>query len=332
MNQDLEQIIKYDCEGPNLDYKKEEYPLGKHAKRHEILKDISALANHHSDADKYIIIGVKEDNGIAKEFYEIENLTDEAAYQKFVNENIEPEICFEYKSFFYNGKKLACFRIFNNKLRPYLFKKNLQNPVTNKSDFKIGDGFIKVGSSSKKLERSDFENIYKTRLTDKDRKDDLSIVTYFETSDDDELSKWDIKYLDIKIINQSNKSIDFDVEMKVFKGNGYSLISENELKKELRDKAREKSNGFGLDFEVVQTPLYNMHIDFKEADDYVLISRNSLAKRTAIILSQNSSEKDIFCHHLYVLEEEPHEIKAELIIRSDDFTEGLLVRELIFKR
>jgi|AntRauTorcE11898_2_1112593.scaffolds.fasta_scaffold01099_2 predicted HTH transcriptional regulator len=99
MNQDIEQIIKYNSEGPTLDYKKEEYPLGKHAKRNEILKDISALANHHSDTDKYIIIGVKEENGVAKDFYEIERLTDEAAYQKFVNENIEPKINFNYKSF-----------------------------------------------------------------------------------------------------------------------------------------------------------------------------------------------------------------------------------------
>ena len=331
MNQDLEQIIKYDCEGPNLDYKKEEYHLGKDAKRNEILKDISALANHHSDSDKYIIIGVKEENGIVKDFYEIESLTDEATYQKFVNENIEPKINFEYKSFVYNEKKLAYFRIFNNRLRPYLFKKNIQNPVTSKTDFKIGDGFIKVGSSSRKLERSDFENIYETRFTDKDRKGDLVIETYFAASDDfatDKLLKWDIKYLDIEIINQSNKSIDFDVEMKVFKGDGYELIT----KEELKNKTRKKSNDFGIDFELIQPPIINMHIDFKEENEYVLISRNTLARRTAVSLPQNSSEKDIFCQHLFVLDKAANEIKAKLTIRSDDFTEGLLVKELLFKR
>ncbi|TXD81588.1 hypothetical protein ESY86_07065 [Subsaximicrobium wynnwilliamsii] len=80
MNTELEKIIRYDSEGPNLDYKQEEYPLGRNIKKNEILKDISAFANHHSDSDKFIIIGVKEKNGVGKEFFEIENLTDEASY------------------------------------------------------------------------------------------------------------------------------------------------------------------------------------------------------------------------------------------------------------
>jgi predicted HTH transcriptional regulator len=331
MNRDIEQKIKYDCEGSTLDYKKEEYPLGKHVKRNEILKDISTLANHHSDEDKYIIIGVKEENGIAKDFYEIERLTDEASYQNFVIENIEPKINFEYKSFVYDGKKLAYFKIFNNKLRPYLFKKNIQNPVANKTDYKIGDGFIKIGSSSKKMDRTDFENIYRTRFTEEDRKGDLKIETYFASSNDDELSKLDIEYLDIKITNQSNKSIDFDIEMRVFKGDGYAIVSEDEIKKELK-KSRKKSSAFGFDIEMIQPQINNMHIDFEEEEEFVFIARNSLARATAISLPQNSSEEDIFCQHLFVVENEAHEIMAELIIRSDDFTEGLLKKELIFKR
>jgi len=331
MSRDIEQKIKYDCEGSTLEFKKKEYPLGKSEKRNEILKDISALANHHSNEDKYIIIGVKEENGLAKHFYEIENITDEAAYQKFVNENIEPKINFEYKSLIYEGKKIAIFRIFNNNIRPYLFKKNIQNPVTNKTDFKIGDGFIKVGSSSKKLERDDFECIYNSRFTEKDRKGDLTIETYFATSNDDELSKLDIEYIDIKIINHSNKSIDFDVEMKVFKGNGYNIIPKDELKRELM-KTRKKSISLGIDFEMIQPQIINFHIDVKDEDDYVFITRNILARKTAISLPQNSSETDIFNQHLFVLEKEEHEIKAELIIRSDDFTEGLLIKELIFKK
>ena len=75
-----------------------------------------------------------------------------------------------------------------------------------------------------------------------------------------------------------------------------------------------------------------MHIDFKEEYDYVLITRNSLTRKTAISLPQNSSEKDIFCQYLFVFDKKEHQIRAELTIRSDDFTEGLLIKELIFKR
>lgn len=332
MNTEIEQIIKYDSEGSNLDYKKEEYSLGRNAKKNEILKDISAFANHHSDSDKFIIIGVKEENGIASEFFEIENLTDEATYQQFLTDNIEPKINFEYKSVIYIDKQIAYFRIFNNKSRPYLFKKNIQNPITNKTEFKIGDGFIKVGSSSKKLERSDFENIYKTRSTEKDRKSDLAIESYFGTTDNKEIINWDIKYIDIKITNQSNKSIDFDVEMKVFKKENCGLISEDELIKELKEKQKKKSNGFGISFEVIQPQIMNLHVDYQEKENYIVISRNSLAKKTAISLPQNSSENDIFCKHLFVLGEDADEIEAVLTIRSDDFTDGSLVKELIFKK
>jgi hypothetical protein len=328
----IEQIIKYDSEGSNLDYKKEEYSLGRSVKRNEILKDISAFANHHSDSDKFIIIGVKEENGIADKVFEIESLTDEATYQQFVTENIEPKINFEYKSVIYEGKQIAFFRIFNNKSRPYLFKKNLQNPINNKTEFKIGDGFIKVGSSSRKIERNDFENIYITRFTDNDRKSDLNIETYFGSTDNDEIVNLDVKYIDIKITNQSNKSIDFDVEMKVFKKENCGLISEDDLIKELREKRKKKGSGFGISFEIVQPQIMNLHIDYHDKEDYVTISRNSLAKKTAITLAQNSSESDIFCKHLFVLGEDADEIKAELTIRSDDFTEGSLVKELIFRK
>ena len=331
MNTELEQIIKYNSEGSNLDYKKEEYVLGKSDKKNEILKDISAFANHHSDSDKYIIIGVKEKDGVASEFYEIENLTDEATYQQFLFDNIAPKINFEYKSAIFEEKQIAYFRIFGNKNRPYLFKKNLQNPVTKKPEYRIGDGFIKVGSSSRKLDRNDFESIYKTRFTESDRKNDLKIETYFGTTDNDEIINLDIKYIDIKITNQSNKSIEFDIEMKVFKSDKYGLISEDELIKELKKNQKKKSNGFGIDFEVIQPQIMNLHIDFNEKEDFVTISRNSLAKKTAINLAQNSSESDIFCKHLFVLGDDADEIKAELTIRSDDFTEGLLIQELTFK-
>ena len=332
MNIELEQIIKYDSEGSNLDYKKKEYVLGKNEKKNEILKDISAFANHHSDSDKYIIIGVKEKDGVASQFYEIENLTDEATYQQFLNDNIEPKINFEYKSAIFDDKQIAYFRIFGNKNRPYLFKKNLQNPVTKKPEYKIGDGYIKVGSSSRKLERSDFENIYKTRFTEKDRKNDIEIEPYFGATDNDEIVKWDIKYLDVKITNQSNKSIEFDAEMKVFKSEDYGLISEDDLVKELKSKRKKKSSGFGVDFEITQPQLMNLHVDYKEKENYVIITRNNLAKKTAINLAQNSSESDIFCQHLFVLGDNAGEIKAEITLRSDDFTEGSLIKELTFKK
>ena len=332
MNSVLEQIIKYDSEGTNLDFKKEEYSLGKTEKKNEILKDLSAFANHHSDADKYILIGVKEVNGVANSFCEIENLTDEAKYQQFLFENIEPKINFEYKSVIYEGKKIAYFRIFDNKDRPYLFKKNLQNPVSNKTEYKVGDGFIRFGSSSKKLERVDFDTIYINRFKEKDRKNDLLIEGYFGTTDNEEIINLDIKYLDIKIMNQSNKSIEFDVEMKVYKSESFGLISEDELLKEIKKTKKKRIGGYGIGFEIIQPKMLNLNIQFEENENFILISRNKLKKKTAINLAQNSFESDVFCKYLFAIGENSDGIKAELTIRSDSFTEGPLVKDLIFKK
>ena len=59
--QKIVEIIEYENESHRVDFKKIEYPLGKDAKKNEILKDFSAFANHLSDDDKFIIIGIKRD-------------------------------------------------------------------------------------------------------------------------------------------------------------------------------------------------------------------------------------------------------------------------------
>ena len=114
MLEKLVEIIKYHSESIYVDFKSLEYPLGKHEKKNEFLKDISAMANHPSNEPKYIFIGIKARNGIAAEFCDIEAITDQAKYQQFVTDNIEPKINFDYIPFEYEGKKLAVFLISNN--------------------------------------------------------------------------------------------------------------------------------------------------------------------------------------------------------------------------
>ncbi|MEP6262829.1 MAG: ATP-binding protein [Gillisia sp.] len=332
MIQDIEEIIKYDSEGVKVDYKQEEYSLGRNANKFEILKDISAFANHHSDEDKFIIIGVKEENGIAKDILGISQITDEAKYQQFVFENIEPKINFEYKLYEYQNVQLSYFRIFNNTSRPYLFKKELKNPVHHKIEYRKGDGYIKIGSSSKKIDRSDLEHIYKNRYALKDRREDIDIKAYYgKPGENSELYNWDINYIDIQIINNSNKSIDFDVEMKVNKSDFFELIPEDQLVKEIKEKNRKKNSHFGVNFDFVQAPIFNLDIGFKEEDDFVIIERYPRANKTAITLSQNSMENDIFQGHLFVLQKEFNEIEATVTIRSDDFTNGALTKQVVFK-
>lgn len=330
MNREICDIIKYDSESSGLDFKKEHYQLGKYLKRNDILKDISSFANHPSNNPKYIFVGIKEKGGIANEFFDVDETIDEATFQKFVFDNIEPKINFDFRYLEYEGKKIGCFKIQGNNDRPYLFKKDVKNPINDKLEFRTGDGFIRIGTATKKIDRKDLDEIYKVKFLNQDRKDDITIKPYFKYSDNEYFAELELKCVDIEIINNSNKSIDLEAEIKVFKGDGFALISESDLEKELRKQKRKNSSSFmGIGFESIQTP--NLHVTYTDEDDYVILERNSLARKSAISLAQHSSEKDVFYQYLFVLEEEPHEIFAEIILRSDDFTNGPLKKEIIFK-
>src|SRR5690606_615567 len=104
----LKYFIENESENSHLDFKREQYTIEKgNPKQSDFLKDISAMANIPSERDKFIIIGVAEKDGKVANFMDVNNLIDQANYQTYLNEYIEPEINFEYKPFSYEGHKLA---------------------------------------------------------------------------------------------------------------------------------------------------------------------------------------------------------------------------------
>lgn len=319
-------ILDYSSECSTIDFKQEQYSIGKHPKKHEILKDISAMANLPANEDKYIIIGVIEENGRPFKFCDIENITDQAKYQQYLDSNIEPTITFEYKTVNYEGHHLAYFRIFNNTDRPYLIKKEVRNGSDNDQiEFREGDGFIRVGTSTKKLTRSDFDKIYESKYKKADRKNDIIIKPYFGVPVDEILSELSVKYFDISVENNSNKSIELDIQMKVYKGSEFDLFSDTQLIKEIKDRQPKPTEIFGLRLPDFDTPMIDLHVDYKDFPDHILVSRIKLRnEKTALRLAQNEIEKDIFNQRIILLEEGSNMIKAEIIIRSDDFTEGQL--------
>lgn len=122
MKETIFNLIENESENTKLDFKLEQYPIEKgNIKKGEFLKDMCAFANFISKEDKFIIIGAEEENGIAVSFKSIDNLHDQASYQQFLNQYIEPEINFEYREIIHEGNRLAYFRLFNNNKRPYLF-------------------------------------------------------------------------------------------------------------------------------------------------------------------------------------------------------------------
>lgn len=329
MTNQINQIIEYESESYKVDFKKEEYPLGKNAKKNEILKDLIAFANHLSDDDKFIIIGVKDIDGLNKFFFDIATPTDEAKYQQFVYDNIEPQINFEYKSFKYKGQTICYFRIFQNIDRPYLFKKDIVNPETGKVDYKYGDGLIRIGSASKKVGRKELDDIAKNLNKYFDRRNDLEITPIIGRPTDEEIQNSGLHYLDIAVVNKSNKSIDFDIEMKLTKANSFALVSETKLKRILKEQER---NNAPFESIHLYTPVISdFHVSISENDSEVNIVRNVMKSKTAITLPQNSEIRDIFNQNLILLQDTAQEIKAVVTIRSDDFLDGALIQEINYK-
>ncbi len=327
MVQKISEIIEYENESYKVDFKKVKYPLGREAKRNEILKDFLSFVNHISDDDKYIIIGVKELQDKSKEIYEIESPTDEAKYRQFINEYIEPQINFEYGNFKYKNKTICYFRIFNNIDRPYLIKKECKNPNDGKTDFKYGDGFIRIGTSTHKIGRKELDDILKSKQKYNNRKNDIIIYPIIGNSENEQVSIWNRKYLDINIENVSNKSIDLDIEMNILKKDDFEILTESEFIKEIQEKEyqRKKANSpLSMSFVQNSTPILNIHTTTKVTEEIFGIQRNAIKSKYAITIPQNSIYEDVFLQSVILLQNSENIINAEVIIRSDDFKDGAL--------
>ncbi|HTF17321.1 MAG TPA: ATP-binding protein [Chryseolinea sp.] len=322
MSKVVEDIIAYNSENHALDYKKVQYPLGDNPSRNDILKDISAMANHPADEDKYIIIGVVEQNGMACGFDDVFALTDEAKYQQFLESNIEPRINFEYKSFNYDGHQLAYFRIFKNLQRPYLFKKEVKDN-TGKIEYRPGDGFTRQGSSTRRLVRDDFETIYKNRFAARDRAMDLVITPFIGKCEDKELSSYSLDFIDVSIENRSNRSINLELEIKVVFSEKIKVISRHELKKALQEQKDNQLQGYSFRNNLI--PPISFDIWVETTNEFLFANRSQrIGEVAAVRILQLDKETNGFYQELIVLADGPGLISGEVIVRSDEFSEGML--------
>ncbi|MTB53408.1 helix-turn-helix domain-containing protein [Lewinella sp. W8] len=333
MVEKLIEIIEYHSESVHVDFKAYEYPLGKHPKKNELLKDISAMANHPSKEPKYILVGVKELDGMASEFVNIESPTDQASYQQFVEDNIEPRINFAYRVFEYKGYTLSAFIISNNEERPYLFRKHLRRTDGGSQEFRIGDGFIRTGTSTRKLSRKDYEEIYTKRLEARDRVSDLKVTPF--------ISKYFVSpikgipslfLIDFMIENLSRKSIGFDAELRLQYKEGISLQKKFDFKDKTEDKGL---SGIYPQHFPPKIDLTILDLEIEQQHDSYKVSRLRKASESyAVTISQRDREENIFLDEILIgaLPSDYAEcmISIELILRSDDFQQGPIHKKYYF--
>lgn len=322
----LEDLIRYHSESSTLDFKKEQYPIESHPKKHELLKDISAMANNPDNSEKYIIIGIKEEGGLYSSSHPIADLVDEAKYRQYINSNIEPEIHFEYKPVEFEGQKLAFFRIFGNQNRPYLVRKDVKHE--NKIELREGDGFIRVGTSTRRINRGDLDRIYESKHVGIDRAADLKIECYSVQSNVEASAFYNPYCLEIAITNTSNKSIDFQVQIIVPKQPNISrLIKAHDVINSHR-KSKRNNGIFGMmgngripsnledkeDFSDVDLTLRNDHYII-DCDDTISIAQQQTISEVL------NNEILVECANSHLGETT---VNGTVIIRSDSFTSGPL--------
>ncbi len=174
----IDDLIEYNDENLNLDFKGAQYTRDKHA---DLIKDIIAMANADTNDECYIIIGVIRNDEGQKELRGIdrEKFIDDANYQQLIRENVEPDVTFEYFLHEYDGKCFGVFRIGNCDDKPYMMRKDYKA-------LKKGDSWIRKGSHQPRMIRRDFDAIYERKMASIGFNGDIEIL--FEENKSDSIT------------------------------------------------------------------------------------------------------------------------------------------------
>lgn len=145
---ELIELIEFENENSSLDFKAIQY---KKDLNEAFLKDIMSLANSLTKNNRFIIIGVKHFANGERELLGInDDFIDDATYQQLVESNIEPSIGFKYFPFKHKEKLFGIFHITECSNPPYMMKKN-------NGKLKLGESFVRKGSSQNRLTRKDID-------------------------------------------------------------------------------------------------------------------------------------------------------------------------------
>ena len=135
--------------------------------KYDLLTDINAFANNDYFARQFIVYGVKEFEGVFEYIGLAEYPTIKVEdVQQWIYEAIEPKIIVNFVHHDFDNKKYLIIQIDADKSqRPFIFKKEYNCSKDNQDKRKIypGDAWIRIGPSTRRLLREDFESIYSRR-------------------------------------------------------------------------------------------------------------------------------------------------------------------------
>lgn len=127
MNEILFRTLLLQSEGPELDFKRDQYAFkgADDLSKSKLLKDVLTFSNSWRLGDAYVLIGVEDLNTGARDPRGIPatDHIDDASLQQFVNSKINRDVKFSYQAFLYDGKSFGVITIPKQK-RPFYAKKD----------------------------------------------------------------------------------------------------------------------------------------------------------------------------------------------------------------
>ena len=113
----LESLLHQE-EGPALDFKQAQYPLGKGSTpekkailKGELIKDILAMANASREVPAFILIGVEEIKGGRSRIIGVQSHLDDANLHQLINSKTQRPVEFSYFPFSYKGSEIGVIEI-----------------------------------------------------------------------------------------------------------------------------------------------------------------------------------------------------------------------------
>lgn len=121
---EVAQALLFEAEGPNLDFKREQYRFAgaNDSDKAEFLKDVLAFANAFRRAEAYIFVGVEEVQGGPANVVGVSEHLEDADLQQFVNSKTNRPVDFSYRAIELNGKKVALICVALQRRPLYLTK------------------------------------------------------------------------------------------------------------------------------------------------------------------------------------------------------------------
>jgi len=119
-----------------------------------------AMANAQVEGNRYIIVGVEDNENTARTVHEVDekDFSGKPPYQALVAEFVEPPIRIEYQPLMMDGKRVGIFEIFDCQDRPYMMR------ADHSEQLRRGDAYVRIEHTPVKMGRRQLQEQFEQKF------------------------------------------------------------------------------------------------------------------------------------------------------------------------